>query len=361
MDPLTIGTIAAPIIGGLIGRASSGGDRDAAMAAYQNAANQIAALELPDMEKQKLLLQLPQIMGQLNYNTETVQQLGQSEMQNVSTDPRLAQAQMSALQSLADQGNNPLTMAEKAQLAGVSRDTARQQQGANQAILQNLQQRGMGGAGQELAMKLAQSQQGADRQSQEGMQTMAQAQQRALAAIAGAGQLGGQIRSQDFGEQAAKAQAADAIARFNAENSQSVQARNVGRLNEEQAKNLAEQQRMNELQTNLQNQQQQYNKQLIQQDYENRYKKAAGVAGAQQGMGNAYSNQANQTGSMWTGLGGAVGTGLAGYAQSEANKPLQDAQLATERAKANMLNNQAIAPVSSTNTPANNIDPWKIG
>ncbi len=52
------------------------------------------------------------------------------------------------------------------------------------------------------------------------------------------GQLGGQMRSQDFGEQSSKAQAQDAISRFNAANSQSVQGQNVATKNTAQAANL---------------------------------------------------------------------------------------------------------------------------
>jgi hypothetical protein len=46
------------------------------------------------------------------------------------------------------------------------------------------------------------------------------AQQRALDAMAGAGQLGGSIRGQDFGEQATIAEAQDALQKFNAANTQ---------------------------------------------------------------------------------------------------------------------------------------------
>jgi len=50
----------------------------------------------------------------------------------------------------------------------------------------------------------------------------AQAQSRALQALMQGGQLGGQIRQQDFGEQSEKAQAQDAINRFNTANRQQV-------------------------------------------------------------------------------------------------------------------------------------------
>lgn len=52
------------------------------------------------------------------------------------------------------------------------------------------------------------------------------------------GNLGGTMRAQDFSEDSAKAQAKDAISKFNAANTQNVQASNIADRNQAQATNL---------------------------------------------------------------------------------------------------------------------------
>lgn len=140
-----------------------------------------------------------------------------SEMQGITGDPRLKEAQLAALaelQGIADAGG--MNAADEANLSKILSQAAQADKGRRDAILQNMQRRGMGGSGAELLAQLDSSQASTDRSAQQGLDIAAMAEQRALDALMRSGELGGSIRAQDFSEDAQKAAAQDAINRFNA-------------------------------------------------------------------------------------------------------------------------------------------------
>lgn len=140
-----------------------------------------------------------------------------SLMGGVATDPGLKDAQMGALRKLEEIGRSGgLLAADKALLAKTQHDASMQDRGRREAILQSMAAKGMSGTGNELLAQLDSSQAATERSSQAGLDIAGMAQQRALDSIAKAGTLGGQIRSQEFDEQAKRAQAQDAINNFNA-------------------------------------------------------------------------------------------------------------------------------------------------
>lgn len=300
------------IVGGLIANESARGGRDAASRAAQSAREAIEQLQIPDIEKQKIYNELPQVMGQYFPEAEVSSALGPSQMEGISTDPRLRDAQMQALEKLSTIGQEGLTAEDRLALNTMRRQVAGDEQAKQGQILQNMAQRGMGGSGAELAARLQSSQSSADRASQESDRIAAMAQQRALQGITQAGTLGGQIRSQDYGEQADRARAADSIAQFNLQNQQSVQQRNIQARNQAQQQNLANQQRVAEQQVALRNQQQQYNNQLLQQQYQNERQRALDMNGVYNSkaaeLNGQAQQQAGQTKDIFTGVGGIVGS-----------------------------------------------------
>ncbi len=167
--------------------------------------------------------------------------------------------------------------------------------------------RGAGGSGVELASRLASSQAAAQRAGEESDRTMAMAQQRALEAIAGAGALGGQIRGQEFGEQARIASAADEIARFNLANQQAVQQRNIAAANQAAQQEALMRQAMEEQRARNLTQQQMYNKQLLQQQYLNQLAKGQAMAGMATKQGQRADQQAAATAQNWANIGSAAG------------------------------------------------------
>lgn len=144
-------------------------------------------------------------------------------------------------------------------------------------------ERGAGGGGQELAALLSSSQGSAQRRAMQQAELAKAREARKLAAMQQAAQLGTQIRGQEFSQASQVANAQDAISKFNLAN----------RMNVEAA-NLANRQRVADEQTRLSNVQEQYNKQLLQQDFRNRMDKAKSIAGAKTGTAQQQLSNAQQ-------------------------------------------------------------------
>ena len=226
-----------------------------------------------------MALQLQELVQQGSLSPEQAQAIlaDPSAMNNISLDPNLKNAQMDALASLQDiSSSGGMTAMDKANLGRIETEENTAARGQREAILQNAQARGMGGSGLELMSQMKNQQDSATRKSQRDLDVAGMAQQRALDALMQGGNLAGQIQGQDFSQQAQTAQANDAIARFNAQNQQQVGMANVAANNDAQAKNMAVKQSIADSNTGTRNAQQQYNKQLIQKNFENEMAKRGG-------------------------------------------------------------------------------------
>lgn len=320
MPWIAAAAVAAPIIGGMMGANASASDRAAAQRAYAEAYAQFNDLNVPDSEKQRLALQEITQQGIITPTPEQAQQLGISAMENITTDPRLRDAQMSALDKISKMGDEGLTAIDMAALNKARRGVSGDAQARDASIIQNMNQRGVGGSGVELATRLAANQRSADIANQQTDETMAMAQRRMLEAAAQAGTLGGQIRGQEFGEQTDVARAKDAIAQFNALQSAGTQQRNVASQNAAQMANLGEKQRVADTNVAQKNAEQQYNKQLEQQKFANQMQLAGARSNALTGQGQNLNNQAQQTANQYTQVGSGIGQGLLGYAALDNKK-----------------------------------------
>ena len=237
-----------------------------------------------------------------------------SELNTIAVDPRLKEAQMNALQTLSQLGQTAFTDTEKAELNQMRREVAGQEQARQNAILQSLASRGMLGGGQELAQRLSSSQASADRASQQTDALAAMAQQRMLQSIAQAGGLASNMNQQEFEQQARVKAAQDAINAFNTQNSRDVQMRNVGARNVAKANEVAERQRIAEANVGIQNQQQQYNKELLQQKFNNEFMKATGASNILGNQANQMMKNAANTGQSYMNIGSGVGKLVGGIA-----------------------------------------------
>lgn len=282
----------------------------AASQARNQALSQYLNIHPPTIAEQELALQQYQNAG--TYNPEMLQniQAGPSSMEGIQLDPRLVNAQMAALQQLSQTGQMGMTPAEAAALQQVNRESQALAQAKSEQILDNMARRGMGGSGAELAAQLQNAQSAADRASQQGGQTAQAAQQQALQALAQSGQLAGQIGAQQFGQQADIARAKDYINQFNTANTINNQRQNVAATNDAALKNLMSQQNLMNMNTQLSNQQQQYNKQLLQQQFNNQMALASGRAGQYQGVAQNAQQQAGRTADMYAGIGQGIDTGI---------------------------------------------------
>lgn len=259
-----------------------GGEKD-----YDRAVEAVRNVPLPILKE--YYPELYQQVAQLNPELETAVNLGPSEMAGIATDPALRQAQLNALAKLqevgAAGGRDAQFLAEQSQLES---DINRNLRGQQEAIMQNLATRGMSGSGQELVARQMSAQDAVNRQAQMAMDAKAQAQQRALQALMQSGQLGGQMQAQDFGQAAQKAQAADAIARFNAANQQDVMSRNIGAKNQAQQYNVGNAQNIANQNVGTKNQAQQYNLNLPQQQFQNQMTKSGALS-------NVYGNRGQRS------------------------------------------------------------------
>lgn len=272
----------AGIIGGLLAqkemKKSTALMRDMqnqAKIAMQQAVDNLKAVGIPDIEAQKIALESPELQGHL----EAIK-MGESALSDVTVDPRLKLAQMSALKTLQEQGESGLTSQDRMVYNQLRSDLTSQEQARQSSILQNMAQRGTMDSGNQLAQQMLSSQASSRLAQEQGDRLAAQSAQARLAALAQAGQLGGQIRSQDFDEQAKQASAIDAIKQFDITNQTNTQ-----------AKNLAEKQRVSEAGTTTRNAQEQYNKGLIQQKFQNELAKSQSISNALTGQAQNFNQQ----------------------------------------------------------------------
>lgn len=309
------------VIGGLIGMdQGQQGMHDAAQF-NQDAANLYKNIAVPDIASQELNMLLPEYLGDFNTQQENALALGPSAMEGVATDPRLMDAQMSALDQLSQMGASGLLPGEEAAMRQTRRSAAGEAQAKSAQLMDEYARRGMGGSGAELAARLQAGQSSADRMSQENDRNLQMAQERALGAISQKGALAGQINNQQFQQQSDVAKAKDYINQFNTQNQQSVQQRNVAGNNQAGMRNLSEKQRIGEAGAAVKNQQQEHNKGLIQQQFQNQLSKAGGYAGQLNNQAKSRQDQAKNDANMWGQIGQSVdkGAGAAYTAFSDEN------------------------------------------
>lgn len=220
------------IIFSLIGRLQAQGDYDRAMQLYQDAADSMSGNELHEFQK----LAAPLVSN--------------SQQMAVNSEGRQAQSRaLSRLQQLGDEGG----MDAQARLAlqqGLS--ASDQQNKANQsAVMQGMARRGLQNSGDQMAAQLGAASQSANSSRDAALSASAEARNRALAALQGSAQVGGQMRGQDIGIESANQAAENARNAFNAKMiSATDQFNSQGQLENDLAK-LKRQQIINAAKTRL--------------------------------------------------------------------------------------------------------------
>jgi hypothetical protein len=233
----------------------------------------LEALGIPTVEAQKIALEAPELVGQLE-----AEALGPSRFEEIAMDPRLQAAQMAALEGITGvteagglDAQSRLNLEE-----GLGRIA-----GSEQARLQQLREDPTLGQGQKLALQ-AQAIQGAGQGGRDvALQTAAQAQQARMAALGQQSNMASGMQGQQLQLAGQKASAADAITQFNTQQRMGVQSQNLG----------ARQAIANQAAATI-NQQEMYNKGLLQQQFQNQMAKATGVSGAQTSMADNLQKQA---------------------------------------------------------------------
>lgn len=301
-------------IGGVGGYLLGKDDQSGEILAEQLKAAQ--GIPLPVLEKMNP--ELYKVVANLSPEMQQQVLLGPSATEGIALDPKYKQAQMSALNKLMDITNNNGEDAQfKADASKLQNDVNTNLQGNSQAIQQNMATRGMSGGMFELVSKQLAAQQAANRQAQMGMDLHAQAQQRALSALMNQGSMANQMSNTDFNQQNTKAQATDAISRFNAQNLQQVNDANTNARNNAQQMNSQNQQNVANKNVDVNNTTQQYNKGISQQNFNNQMAKT----GLTNSIGNNQAtNSYNQSRDQDAFVGGIAGAAAKSYATSQANK-----------------------------------------
>ena len=282
----------------------------------QRALQEIKNVPLPVLKE--LYPELYRQVVSLNPELESAITLGPSAMEGISTDPRLKEAQMNALlklQEIGDEGG--MTLQDRGRLATINNEVNANLKGNQDAIVQNLATRGQSGGMTELVARQNAAQQSANRASQQAFDVEALAQQRALEALMNAGSMGSQMQSQEFNQKAQVADSQDAIARFNAQNTQQVRNNNVNTTNQSQQWNAQNSQNVANANTDINNQAKQYNLGLTQQQFNNQMAKAGAVANGYNNLGQ--SKDADRNAEMGF-VGNIIGAGASAYGGYQAGK-----------------------------------------
>jgi hypothetical protein len=313
-----VGSVAAPLVGGVIGNIMGSSDADKQKQAQLAALQAYQGVTLPDLAAMKVDPSMQAVQGTMSPQMQALVQQNQNAMQGINTDPRLMQAQMGALAQLQQQGQGGLTAQERNVLQTIANQVGGASSAANKSILANMQARGLGGSGIEMANQQAAAQGAANQAAQQSSNLAGQSQANALQAMMGAGNMGAGMQQQQFGQQAAQAQAQNAINQFNAANRQNVNAQNTGAQNQAQYYNLQNAQNVANANAATQNQSKYYNSGLNQQQFQDAITKAGGVAGGNQALGNYYGGQAQATRGMGAGIGNALGTAAGQFGTNSA-------------------------------------------
>ena len=302
---------AGGVLGGLLGAGAASGDKNQSRQAADKAYQELLGMGAPPETAKALVLKQFQSAGNLTPEMEQYIQAGPSQVEGITEDPRLKEQQMSALNLLSQRASGGLNPEDRAKFADLQDEVSRDNNARQQALIQQYQQRGMGGSGAELAAALSNQQSGANQAAKAGRDVAASASQNALQAALQSGQLGGQIRGQDFSVAQAKGSAADEMNRFNTQNKMQQQARNIANQNQAQQFNLQNQQQIGNANVQMANQETGRQNQAQADDWNNKLRLAGMKSGAYQAQSTDFAKRAQETTDQIGGIGNLLGQGAA--------------------------------------------------
>jgi hypothetical protein len=261
-----------------------------------------AQLTLPELQKyvQAGVLS-PQQYSAISENPQAYQQAFQQAQDTTGTNAQKAALQQ--ISGVAQNGSTPIMQAQLMNAINTANQNAQANRGAN---LENAQERGVAGGGQEFLSNMVGNQQAATNANQGALTAGANNAQLALQAMTQGGQLGGQLQGQANQVATNQAQAAQQIAQYNSQLQSMANQYNTQNANTAQAQNLANAQNIGNMNTQNANFRTQYNAQVPQTVYQDTMGKAQALAGA-------YGNQANLAEQQAAGqnqfIGGLIGAG----------------------------------------------------
>lgn len=311
---------ASGVLGGLFGNLFSGGERDKANAALQDAENIINSINLPPDQARPIIIEKLKSAGVWKPELEQHIDVGISKVSQIQEDPALRQKQkatIDALQGIADTG---MTATGRAEFNKARAAAQQDQQAKIQQILQGAQMRGQAGGGAELAAALSSAQGGAQNEAEAADRIASEQEQAKMAAIGQLSQAAGALRGQDFNVEQTKAGAADAFKMFDVQNQMAQQARNVASKNEALKYDVMNQQRLSDSNIGMSNQELQRQRQAEQTDFNNKVMMAQLKAGAAGQRAQQHQQNAQNTAQGWSNIGQGIGAGLGAVANYQQNQ-----------------------------------------
>lgn len=318
--PMVAAAVAGPIIGGILGGISASSGRKAQAEAAAAALAELNKIGMPPDLSKEVIMQHFQSQGIMTPELEQDIHLAASQVGQISEDKGLRANQMDVLNTLAQQSRGGLNAGDRQAYNELRASTQRDSEAKRQQILQQMQAQGQGSSGASLMAQLQSAQAAEDTQSAGGDRLAAEASRRALDALAQRGQMAGNVRSQDFSVNQARAAAEDQRNQFLLQNSAAMQQRNVGARNEAQGANLQQAQSLanaNTAQANAESQRQNEAKRTY---YSDQLNLATTKANALNRQGSQQATSAQAQGDMFANVGAALGQGAATYGNYAAKK-----------------------------------------
>lgn len=299
------------IFGGMVAANEQANARAAAADRIQQIADMYNRINMPELGAEELNLEKFNAGQMVNNQMQDVNQLSsQDALQNVNLDPRLKQTQMNALEILKKISGSGFTPDE----LNAMNQQREQREGDLTSKLKQLQQqqdmRGVGNSDMALAQRMMEAQGSANRGAQDARDMQAQAFKRSLDAVSQGANLAGNIDATDYSRQAQLAQNLNSreLNNFNAKNT--IQGNNVDRFNNALSSNVNRLNTTGDKNVALSNDQQQYNKGLLDKRYNRQMDRTAAMAGVnrtQAGMDTAAGNaRAGAISGVASGIGSAI-------------------------------------------------------
>ncbi len=247
--------------------------------------------DMSEAKAQALINQAMDATGKIDVPTLealTAEEIGPSAYEQIKTDQRTKDAQYGVLgrfREMYDQGG--MDLEDRANLNRITSRTNRAASASRSAIQGNMDARGMGGSGASYLMQQKAAQDAAQNANQAGMDMQGQAMRRRFEAMKQHGAMAGDLRGQEYGEQARLASARDSVTQYNAK-----ARRSAG----------------------------EYRNAMKQQNYQNVMGKQSEMNRLAGGRAAQSSQQGQNDQNLWAGLGNAAGTAVNSYAQGQQAK-----------------------------------------
>jgi len=315
MEPMTIAAIGAGavIVGtSVAGMMSNAADRRRAEGLSADAYALMEQTGWPPEIANEIVLEKYRSQGLLSPELE--QAIAMEKSAGIAEDPKVKMASMNALQSYKQLSAQGFTPADMADMRVAQRSAAQVGRSRIAQLGQQMQARGMGGAGAEYGAQRDVAAQEAQAAAEAGDKALQNRQAARMAALGKYGELGTQVRGQDIQKGAYEMQAANEMEKARTAMEASRQQRNIGAKNTINAANLAEKQRIADANVGLTNQEIYHKTYAPLMNWKNKMGYAQGLAGMKLGQASDYTQSGAQKQQAWSNLGLGAGQAIMGMA-----------------------------------------------